>query len=240
MEIAPGVHQFRGLGCRVFALLGETVTLIDAGAPGNRAFVLHQLRKLGRRAEDVERIILTHYHLDHRGAAGELRRLSGADIYIHASEAPYLRGELPYPNPVNRGVAPALAVVTDPLFAATRGSPLPTRELHDGEVIDVLGGLHVLHCPGHTRGSIVLWLRQEGLVFTGDTMGFRRGRLHEPEARVSEDPELARVSLERLAAVDIDTICFSHFEPMPRGGKRALEELAATWSSEFRSPAPGL
>ena len=33
MEIAPGIHQFWGLGCRVFALVDETVTLIDAGAP---------------------------------------------------------------------------------------------------------------------------------------------------------------------------------------------------------------
>jgi len=239
MEIAPGVHQFWGLGCRVFALLGDTITLIDAGAPGNRPFVLHHLRKLGKSAKDVERIILTHYHLDHRGAAGELRRASGADIHIHASEAPYLRGELSYPNPVNRGVAPTLAVVTDPLFAATRGGPLPAQELNDGDVIDVRGGLHVLHSPGHTRGSIVLWLPREGLLFAGDTMGFRRGRLQEPEARVSEDPEVARASLERLAAVDFDTICFSHFEPMPRGGKRALEELAATWSSEFQSPAAG-
>jgi glyoxylase-like metal-dependent hydrolase (beta-lactamase superfamily II) len=235
MEIAPGIHQFWGLGCRVFALLGDTVTLIDAGAPGNRPFVVHQLRKLGRSAEDIDRIILTHYHVDHRGAAGDLRRASGADVHIHASEAPYLRGELPYPNPVNRGVAPALAAVAEPLIAATRGSPLPAEALNDGDVIDVHGGLQVMHAPGHTRGSIVLWLPREGLVFAGDTMGFRRGRLQEPDARVSENSELARASLERLAAADIETICFSHFEPMMTGGKRALEELAATWSAEFRS-----
>ena len=196
---------------------------------------MHQLRKLGRRAEDIERIILTHYHLDHRGAAADIRRASGADVQIHISEAPYLRGELTYPNPINRGVAPALAAVAEPLVAATRGSPLPAEPLYDGDVIDSHGGLHVMHTPGHTRGSIVLWLPGEGLVFAGDTMMFRRGRLQEPNARVSEDSDMARVSLERLAAADIETICFSHFEPMMNGGKRALEELAATWSAEFRA-----
>ena len=64
MQITPTVHQLHAIGCDVFALLGEQVTLIDAGWPGSGWLVLRQLRKLGRQPEEVERIVLTHYHIE--------------------------------------------------------------------------------------------------------------------------------------------------------------------------------
>ena len=234
MEVAPGVHQLWGLGCHVFALVGDRVTLIDAGAPGNGRIVVRQLRKLGVHPRDVEQIILTHYHLDHRGAVNELRAATGASVLVHSSEAPYFRGHRPYPNPVNRDRAPRLAALTDRLFAATRGRPLSVENLEDGDTLDVLGGLRVLHAPGHTQGSIVLWLPNERLLFAGDAMGYRRNRLEVPDSRVSEDPGLAKSSLERLAALDVDGICFSHFRPLPQGARAALERLVGSWSEEFR------
>jgi glyoxylase-like metal-dependent hydrolase (beta-lactamase superfamily II) len=238
MEIGPGIHQFWGLGCQVFALVGDRVTLIDAGAPGNGRIIVRQLRKLGIHPRDVEQIVLTHYHLDHRGAVNELRAATGARVLVHASEAPYFRGHQPYPNPVNRDRAPHLARLAGPFFAATRGRPLPVDVLEDGDTLDALGGLRVLHTPGHTQGSIVLWLPEERLLFAGDAMEYRRNRLAVPDARVSEEPALARTSLERVAALDAEGICFSHFRPLRRGARAALEELVSGWSEEFRA-SPG-
>ena len=235
MEIAPRVHQLWGFGCQVFALVGDRVTLIDAGAPGNTRVVLRQLRGLGIAPSDVERIVVTHYHLDHRGALNELQRATGASVLVHSSEAPFFRGEQRFPNPVNRDHAPRLAALTDALFAATRGRPLAVDELEDGDTIDVLEGLQVLHTPGHTRGSVVLWLPERRLLFAGDTMGFRRKRLELPDPRVTEDPALAMASLERLAGLDVDAICFSHFQPLPEGARNALEKLVGGWSEEFKA-----
>ena len=236
MEIAPGIHQLWGLGCRVFALVGDRVTLIDAGAPGNGRIVVRQLRKLGIHPRDVEQIVLTHYHLDHRGAVNELRAATGASVLVHSSEAPYFRGHQPYPNPVNRDRAPRLARATDPFFAATRGKPMSVEPLEDGDTLDVRGGLRILHTPGHTQGSIVLWLPEERLLFAGDAMEYRRNRLALPNLRVSEEPALARSSLERLAALDVEGICFSHFKPIRQGARSALEELVGAWSEEFNVP----
>ena len=235
MEVAPRIHQLWGLGCQVFALVGDRVTLIDAGAPGNGRLVLRQLRSIGIQPEDVDRIVITHHHLDHRGAVNELRRATGAQVSVHSSEAPFFRGEAPYPNPVNRERAPRLAAMTDALFAATRGRPIPVDDLEDGDSIDVLGGLQILHSPGHTRGSVVLWLPEQQLLFAGDAMGFRRDRLETPDPRVSEDAELAKASLERLAGLEVETICFSHFRPLPSGARKALEDLVGGWSAEFRA-----
>jgi glyoxylase-like metal-dependent hydrolase (beta-lactamase superfamily II) len=235
MEIAPHVHQLWGLGCQVFAIVGARVTLIDAGAPGNGRLVLRQLKALGIQPGDVQRIIVTHHHLDHRGAVNELRRATGAEVLVHASEAPFFRGEAPYPNPVNRSHAPRLAALTDAFFAVTRGRPLPVREVNDGDTLEVLEGLRILHAPGHTQGSLVLWLPEQHLLFAGDAMGFRRSRLETPDPRVTEDLALAMASLERLAGLDVEAICFSHFRPLPSGGRQALEELVAGWSEEFRA-----
>src|SRR4051794_33592634 len=104
VEIAPGIHQLRAVACQVFAILDEDgVTLIDTGAPGSGWMVLRQLRQLGRSPAEIKRIILTHYHIDHRGAVPEIRAVSDAPVLIHASEAPYMRGRIPFPNPVRRG-----------------------------------------------------------------------------------------------------------------------------------------
>jgi glyoxylase-like metal-dependent hydrolase (beta-lactamase superfamily II) len=235
VQITPGVHQLWGLGCHVFALIGDRVTLIDAGAPGNGRLVLRQLRSLGVHPGDVEHIIITHYHPDHRGAVNELQRATGARVLVHVSEAPYFQGQHPFPNPVNADVAPRLAALTRPLFAATRGRPLSVETVEDGDTLDVLGGLRVLHTPGHTQGSVVLWLPGERMLFAGDAMGFRRGRLELPDVRVSEDAALARSSLERLAGLAVDSICFSHFRPLPTGARTALEALVGGWSEEFRA-----
>jgi len=229
VEIAPGVHQLRALACQVFALLDDEVTLIDAGAPGSAPLVLRQLRALGRGPHEVKRIVLTHYHIDHRGAADALRRATGAKVLIHASEAPYLRGARAYPNPVQRS---ARATLVAPLMAALRGRPIPVDELQDGDVIDVMGGVRVVHAPGHTRGSIALTLPAQGLLFSGDTMGFSHRRLETPEPLVSEDTAAARASIERLARLDVDTICFSHFPALRQHARDALGALVRTWAGE--------
>ncbi|HZT09351.1 MAG TPA: MBL fold metallo-hydrolase [Chloroflexota bacterium] len=231
MEIASGIHQLRAIACQVFALLEDDgVTLIDTGAPGSGWLILRQLRQSGRSPSDIKRIVLTHYHIDHRGTAAELRRASGADVLIHTSEATYLRGEMAYPNPIQ---TQPLAMLTTPLFSLMRGRPVPAIELHDGEVLPVMGGLRVIHATGHTRGSITLSLPGQGLLFAGDVMGFHRQELQEPDARVTENPTHARASLERLAALDIETICFSHFPPLREHARTRLELLVATWSPEF-------
>src|SRR5437660_887954 len=97
IEIGPHIYQLQAFGAHVFALLDERVTLIDSGGPGSGRLILRQLRKLGREPSAIARVVLTHYHIDHRGAADELVRASGARVFIHHSEAAHARGEVPYP-----------------------------------------------------------------------------------------------------------------------------------------------
>ncbi|KWT64257.1 putative metal-binding YcbL-like protein [Hyphomicrobium sulfonivorans] len=104
-----------------------------------------------------EKILLTHGHIDHAGGAAELReRLGGIPIEgPHAAEQPLLDN-----------------LETQ---AASYGIPArtvtPDRWLADGETVEVAGHtFEVLHCPGHSPGSVVLLNRAQSFAMMGDVL----------------------------------------------------------------------
>ncbi len=89
-----------------------------------------------------------------------------------------------------------------------------------------LGGLEVVHTPGHTPGSVCLYARAHGILIVGDVLQVIRGALSLPSLVFSEDMALARRSIGRLAALDVRTICFAHYPTWREGGGEALRGLA--------------
>src|SRR5678816_2213909 len=94
------VHQFRipthlYLGpVNIHIVEEDPLTLVDTGPKIPEAFeaLKDALHTLGKRIEDVERIVLTHLHEDHCGLAGAVQRASGATIFVHPWEGDRLRG----------------------------------------------------------------------------------------------------------------------------------------------------
>jgi glyoxylase-like metal-dependent hydrolase (beta-lactamase superfamily II) len=64
MEIVRGIHLFPNFGANVYLLLGEGITLVDTGWPGNAKRILSYLSSLGYEPSDVSDIVLTHCHID--------------------------------------------------------------------------------------------------------------------------------------------------------------------------------
>ena len=99
------------------------------------------------------------------------------------------------------------------------------RELNDGDVLDFGGGAHVLAIPGHTEGSIAVFLPEHGVLFAGDTIA----NVSEVMLGVfNQDRARAVASFQRIAALDIDTVCVGHGEAIQGGAGDRLREVVRT------------
>ncbi|MEU8617861.1 MBL fold metallo-hydrolase [Streptomyces sp. NPDC048623] len=223
VEIAPRLHMLRfSIGQAWLWRDGEELTLIDAGWAGSADEIASGLRGAGLDPAGLRRIVLTHCHRDHVGAAGELADRFGAEILAHALDAPMVRGELPVPEP-------DLLDWERPLYAhgLTVPEAPPTRvdrELTDGEVLDFADGAVVVHAPGHTPGSIAVHLPRHGVLFSGDTVAsipdVMFGVFHVDRAG-------ALASMRRLADLRPSVLCCGHGEPVTTDTAARLARAAA-------------
>ncbi len=143
------------------AYLVDRAILVDVGMDAEA--VISELEKYIQ-LEELEIIILTHCHHDHSGGAGEVASACDASIAIHREDAPLLG------NP---------HTTVSSLFGEDAPPLEPDILLRGGEMIK---GLEVIHTPGHTPGSICLYDRDSGSLFSGDTVfqdgGFGRTDLY--------------------------------------------------------------
>jgi glyoxylase-like metal-dependent hydrolase (beta-lactamase superfamily II) len=104
--------------------------------------------------------------------------------------------------------------------------PVPVdRELVDGDVLDFGGAAEILAIPGHTDGGIAIHLPRHGVKFTGDTIA-NVGTVVLDTFNQARAQTVA--SFRRLAALDVETACFGHGEPIASGAGPKLREVAAT------------
>jgi glyoxylase-like metal-dependent hydrolase (beta-lactamase superfamily II) len=180
-------------------VLEPDLSLIDCGYSGSAARIARAIEAAGRSMDELARVICTHGHPDHAGGARELA-LAGVAILIHPS-----RGGI---------------------FAAMTPEPPATQPIEDGDILPILGGLEVVHTPGHTPGSVCLYGRRDRVLFVGDTLQRRFGTVSFASTLYSDDIGTARRSVQRLALLDVDTVVFSHFPPLTEGASETLAALA--------------
>lgn len=123
----------------------DQVLTIDSGEALERyRWMLQGYLAAVERAE-VALISVTHHHFDHSGNLKWMREQYKADVLVHQDGIPLMEERLP-----DEGV----------------------QTLHDGQVLDLGGGVrvNVLLTPGHSVDSICFYLEEEGVLFSGDTM----------------------------------------------------------------------
>ena len=212
MDIVPGVHLIEGVrGSNVYLLADDELALIDTGLPGNGQHILDFIRTQGRDPDELAQIIITHAHIDHMGSLKELQAVTGAKVVAHRGEAVgssddgyglWLQSSGSY-----RGFLGMLA-----RFTASK--PIPIDLLaEDDDILPYLGGLRVIHTPGHTRGSICLLLEKGRVLFAGDTIINNVNRLSRP-LPFGGDGRDSELSLLKLTHLDFDTCCFGHGPPL--------------------------
>ena len=225
IRITDGIFQLRAIGARVTVLAqqGEAI-LVDSGLPGSSHVISHGLSEYGYSMDRVSRIVITHAHPDHSGGLAEFVDKNCIEVAVHESEADIVEGAVPAPSPFR---SPWLAFITSPFVSMLNGSPVPVQQrLKDGDLIPFPVEVRVVHLPGHTPGSIGLYLPEKKVVIVGDALQHKFGwRLYPPAPGVTSCPSTAMRSLEKLLTLNFNTICFGHFPPLRKEARGALHHL---------------
>ena len=185
-EVAEGVYQLKvpvpfplGFVSAYLVAGDDGWTIIDTGFdyPEGREVWEKGARQVGLDLDqDVESIVVTHFHPDHLGLARWLQKRSGAPVRLlegeirhshevwddpdHASFAEHLNGGGMERTPAERAAAQMRAKLSLP------GEMLSLRE---GEKIEVgAGAIRVLHAPGHADYQIILHDEGRKMLFAAD------------------------------------------------------------------------
>jgi len=120
------------------------------------AVVIDPGDNIDRHSLKVTSIVITHAHIDHIGGAARLKAATGAPVYMNQND---------------QELYDHLDVQASWLGMETPGRTQIDVEARDGDSL-TLGdaAFHVLHTPGHTQGSISLWIPSENKLIAGDTL----------------------------------------------------------------------
>jgi glyoxylase-like metal-dependent hydrolase (beta-lactamase superfamily II) len=228
-EIVQNVYLIEGLRIsNVYLLVSEAkLALVDTGLAGDVNRIIAQIEEEGYSLTELHSIILTHAHSDHVGGAAKLLRRCDAEVVAHRVEVPYIEGSqrLPAGSMLQKMVTWLGGRIP------RKGQGIKVaRGLENGEVLDILGGLKVLHTSGHTPGSICLYQEEKRILFCGDLL-FNghpmtgRGGLRYAPRMFSVDPEEAEKSARGLSELAVEVLCVGHGEPIVKDTGARMEAL---------------
>ena len=190
----PGISHFQDAAVFIVEC-GDELVMIDSGSTKGSQVLQDNMLGLGLDPAKISTLILTHCHVDHIGSAKFFRDTCGCSIIAHESDAR------------------AIETGDDTLTAASWYNthlpevPVDRKLAYEHEILTFgQDEIHCLHTPGHTPGSIAVYLDRGGkrVLFGQD--------IHGPfSPEFNSDIDQWRVSMEKLLALEADILCEGHF-----------------------------
>ena len=229
MEISPNLHWLDGGASNLYLIVEEAgLTLVDTGMPKRQQLVLDAIQQIKRSPTDLMRIVVTHADIDHVGSLAAIQAATGAKIFASAATAEFLvRGKSPKHLPWYMQFA------VNTFFSYKSVSADLIETVQAGDVLPVLGGLTVMATPGHTPDHHAFFCPSAGVLFAGDALNTRDGRINPSPPRLTADEEAAAQSAIRLLELAPATIACGHGRP---SSDHSADDLMALFN-QLRKPA---
>ncbi len=200
------VHKVSGAAFdgNVYLVMDKRPILVDAGMMAGPT--LKNIKKFIDPAK-IERIVLTHCHHDHSGAAPALKEATGARLMLSEKEVGCVGDELASVAYLFGQQAPEYKV---------------DETLKEGMVLDIgEWQLEVMETPGHSPGSLCLYERKEKVLFSGDTV-FPDGNIGRTDMFGGSTEELVS-SIERLTELDVKIMYPGHMDITSQDVNRQIQ-----------------
>jgi glyoxylase-like metal-dependent hydrolase (beta-lactamase superfamily II) len=240
---APDIHRIEDASVNWYLVEADDgLTVVDAGVPRSWGSLQRVLAEIGRSAEEIRALVLTHAHFDHIGFAERARTELGIPVHLHENDVPLARKPLQYTHERAR----SRYLLTKPKalphvlgFLGTRAFwPPPLGEVErfaDGR-LDVPGSPRVVFTPGHTLGHCALHFPDRDAVIAGDAVVMLDPYTGASGPRIvagaaTADSERALSSLGALAELDAGTVLTGHGEPWRGGAAEAVRQARTVGAS---------
>ncbi|MFW6017616.1 MAG: MBL fold metallo-hydrolase [Halapricum sp.] len=207
----------RPLNTNSYLVDDGTVTLIDTGLWANWPSLHSELAAAGYEPEDIDRVLLTHYDLDHTTGLGRLEPRFDGPVYVGRRDYDLATGAFEPPLVHHKGLFHRLVRL---FFSIPAGD---VRPVEDGERI---GNFTAYHTPGHNPGHVA-YVHDDGVAFVGDLLWGSEDGLTTPVWLDSYDmAELRKSIVEFYArAPPFEVLAMGHGTPITAGAQAAYRDL---------------
>lgn len=214
------VRRFRCRGVNAYLVDDDgTLTLVDAGTPWDGERMREMLSSSAVSPSDIDRVLLTHFDVDHVGTLATLGLDENVPIHAAEPDASFLLGDADPPAGNHKGALQrALRLFVD----------APTNEVIRVSDGDEVGGFVAYRTPGHTPGHVVYHHPGHGAAFLGDLVQESDGELEPLPWLMCYDVDRNEKSLTDLVErIDsFEAACIGHGDPIRTGGYDALRRAA--------------
>jgi glyoxylase-like metal-dependent hydrolase (beta-lactamase superfamily II) len=193
----------------------DELALIETGPTSTLPALRAGIVAAGFDPGQLTKILLSHIHLDHAGAAGALvREHPDVQVYVHPIGAPHLIDPSRLVSSAGRLYGERMDALWGEVVPVPEDRVVP---LSDGETLEAAGAvLSVLFTPGHASHHVAYWDPESSAVFTGDVGGVRMpGAAYAlpPAPPPDLDPDAWAVSVDRLRQAGPRRLYLTHGGP---------------------------
>lgn len=234
-QVADGVHRFSDAYVNFYVIEGrDGLTLIDSGLPAMWTPLERALQGQGFDLRDIKALVLTHAHFDHLGLAKRLHQELHIPVWLHSEDAYIAEHPYRYRHERSRFVfalthPKGLPVMASMAKAGALKVPgiKDTKQFPGTGALPVPGSPEIIFSPGHTYGHCALFLRERGILFSGDALVTLDPYTQNKGPRIvagaaTANSALNLESLKQLASTNAQLVLPGHGEPWTEGIESAV------------------